>query len=262
VIIKNQTVPWHPRNLTAYAGDGFVNLTWETPAFDGNSTIINYRLYRSTTSGINKFYKLLGTVLNYNDTNVTNDVTYYYRINAVNKVGEGALSNEIAVTPTSGQGQMLDSDHDGMPDAWEQLYGLNITDPNDAQLDLDSDNLTNLEEYLHSTDPKNSDSDSDGLMDGDEVKIYFTDPTDQDTDSDNLTDGDEVKIYGTNATNPDSDGDGFSDGVEVENNTDPLDENEYLGSKSKKDSSQKDSYLYFAIIGVIGIIIVLVLFLT
>jgi hypothetical protein len=45
-----------------------------------------------------------------------------------------------------------DSDGDGMPDEWEKKYGLNpLLD--DADLDLDGDGFTNLEEYLHKTDP-------------------------------------------------------------------------------------------------------------
>jgi hypothetical protein len=46
-----------------------------------------------------------------------------------------------------------DSDHDGMPDAWETRYGLNPHDPADGALDKDKDGYTNLEEYLNQTDP-------------------------------------------------------------------------------------------------------------
>lgn len=46
-----------------------------------------------------------------------------------------------------------DSDKDGLPDAWEKLYGLNPLDPLDASGDLDKDNFTNLEEYKAGTDP-------------------------------------------------------------------------------------------------------------
>jgi hypothetical protein len=45
-----------------------------------------------------------------------------------------------------------DSDHDGMPDAWEQANGFN---PNvaDGTGDLDGDGYTNLEEFLNGTNP-------------------------------------------------------------------------------------------------------------
>jgi len=68
----------------------------------------------------------------------------------------------------------LDSDNDGMPDAWElaQTPPLNPHDPNDAALDNDNDGLNNLLEYQmlfifgQSTDPNNADTDGDGLSDG------------------------------------------------------------------------------------------------
>jgi hypothetical protein len=47
-----------------------------------------------------------------------------------------------------------DSDHDGMPDAWERAHKLDPRDPADAALDSDKDGYTNIEEYLNSTDPQ------------------------------------------------------------------------------------------------------------
>lgn len=46
-----------------------------------------------------------------------------------------------------------DTDHDGMPDAWETRHGLNPRDPADGPADKDTDGYTNLEEYLNQTDP-------------------------------------------------------------------------------------------------------------
>ena len=47
-----------------------------------------------------------------------------------------------------------------------------------------------------------------------------------DSDSDGLTDIEELKIYGTDPKNPDTDGDGYSDGDEVKNGYNPLGEGE------------------------------------
>jgi hypothetical protein len=47
----------------------------------------------------------------------------------------------------------VDSDGDGMPDAWEKQFGLNPNDASDAAMDKDNDGYTNLEEYLNGTDP-------------------------------------------------------------------------------------------------------------
>ncbi|UCG59326.1 MAG: hypothetical protein JSU70_07405 [Phycisphaerales bacterium] len=46
-----------------------------------------------------------------------------------------------------------DSDHDGMPDAWEKRFGLKSNDPSDGSKDADADGYTNVEEWLNGTDP-------------------------------------------------------------------------------------------------------------
>ena len=62
-----------------------------------------------------------------------------------------------------------DSDDDEMPDSFEIQYGLNPDDPLDAGYDNDTggpDGLTNLQEYLAGTDPTDSDTDDDLIVDG------------------------------------------------------------------------------------------------
>ena len=50
-----------------------------------------------------------------------------------------------------------DRDNDGMPDLWEEQYGLNpLVD--DASDDPDNDGFSNIQEYKANTDPKNPDS--------------------------------------------------------------------------------------------------------
>lgn len=43
-----------------------------------------------------------------------------------------------------------DTDHDGMPDAWEKAHDLDPKDPADGNRDLNGDGYTNLEKYLNS----------------------------------------------------------------------------------------------------------------
>ncbi len=47
----------------------------------------------------------------------------------------------------------IDSDKDGMPDAWEKKYGLNPNDPSDANKDSNGDGYTNIEKYINGIDP-------------------------------------------------------------------------------------------------------------
>lgn len=62
----------------------------------------------------------------------------------------------------------VDTDGDGMSDAWEIRYGLDPATDDGAE-DLDGDGLTNLEEYTLHTNPSKVDSDADGIDDGTEV---------------------------------------------------------------------------------------------
>lgn len=59
--------------------------------------------------------------------------------------------------------------------------------------DTDLDGLTNDKEKTLGTNPKNADSDGDGLLDGDEANLFKTDPLKTDTDGDGQSDGKEIK---------------------------------------------------------------------
>lgn len=53
---------------------------------------------------------------------------------------------------SSGTGP-VDTDNNGMPDMWEEKYGLNVNDADDNSADADGDGYTNVEEWLNGTDP-------------------------------------------------------------------------------------------------------------
>jgi hypothetical protein len=62
--------------------------------------------------------------------------------------------------------QMTDTDNDGLPDDWEiDHFGDLRQNPSN---DTDGDSLTNIQEYNLETDPTNTDTDGDGLLDGED----------------------------------------------------------------------------------------------
>ncbi|WP_137222090.1 VCBS repeat-containing protein [Shewanella sp. MEBiC00475] len=108
-----------------------------------------------------------------------------------------------------------------------ELFDLSsYTETWNALPDSDIDGLNDYQESDYGTDMYNSDSDFDGILDGDEVNAGLN-PLDAndalaDYDNDGLTNSQEV-MYGTDISNSDTDGDGVSDGDEVNFGLNPLD---------------------------------------
>ncbi|MCK4444364.1 MAG: fibronectin type III domain-containing protein, partial [Thermoplasmata archaeon] len=99
VFATSASVPGPPLGLTATAGNRQVTLNWNALADDGGLAIVNYTIYRGIVSG--ETTTLIGRTdsLEYSDNNVSNGVTYFYRVAAVNDIGEGFKSEEANATP-------------------------------------------------------------------------------------------------------------------------------------------------------------------
>src|SRR5262249_45209827 len=82
-------------------GNANVTLSWSAPTSTGGSSIIGYNLYRSTVSGSETLLTSLSNVTSFTDYGAANGTTYYYKVTAVNSVGEGSLSNEKSATPSA-----------------------------------------------------------------------------------------------------------------------------------------------------------------
>ncbi len=112
---------------------------------------------------------------------------------------------------------MGDTDNDGLPDSFENAYGLDVN-VDDADADADGDGLSNIDEYRRGTRPDRADTDGDGLSDGFEARYGFNpnNPADAalDADGDGLSNLQESQ-WGSDPKKADSDADGVTDGNEV-----------------------------------------------
>ena len=99
------TAPGAPTALAATGGSSQVSLNWQAPASNGGVNITSYKVYRGTSSGSETLLTSggcanLASVLSCTDTGLTAGQTYYYKVTAVNSIGEGPQSNEASATPT------------------------------------------------------------------------------------------------------------------------------------------------------------------
>jgi len=215
-----------------------VGSAWGTWAISGDY---------SNTYGLDSLDRLPGVIASLSLSAASDDNRLFAGIDP------GQFANLALMDPGSN-----DSDSDGMLDGWEVINGLDPTDPWDAMLDMDGDGLNldleqdqhierlwqNLDEYRYqsrtengydSTDPRDSDTDDDGLSDGSEVFGFYLDDSvlwchydrtpeiggvhicdDDATLSANLTYLQQMGIDpGTDPTSTDSDGDGMPDGWEI-----------------------------------------------
>lgn len=97
------TRPSPPRNLQATAGHDKVWLNWEEPLNNGSAAITDYKIYKGMATGSEVYLDIVKNITTYIDTGLDLHVTYYYRVSAINSVGEGDRSNEataILIAPS------------------------------------------------------------------------------------------------------------------------------------------------------------------
>lgn len=87
-----------PTGLTATAGNGQVSLSWATV-----TGAASYSLYRGTATGAEGPTPIATGILtpDFIDNGLTNGLTYFYQVTAVNSTSQSARSAEANATPTS-----------------------------------------------------------------------------------------------------------------------------------------------------------------
>ncbi|MNP08211.1 Endoglucanase 5 precursor [compost metagenome] len=92
------TAPSAPSNVTATAGDSTVTLSWTA-----SSGATSYNVNQATASG--RPYTTIATnvtATSYVNNGLSNGVTYYYVVTAVNTNGESGASSEVSAQPVAG----------------------------------------------------------------------------------------------------------------------------------------------------------------
>lgn len=127
----------------------------------------------------------------------------------------------VALVGTA-EAKRKDRNHDRIPDRWEKRHHLSLK-VKQTHRDQDHDGLVNIGEFRSRTDPRDADSDNDGIEDADEDRdhdhvdnrneqVEKTNPKRRDSDRDGKPDARE-----------DADHDGLSNGAEDRSGNDPTD---------------------------------------
>ena len=132
-------------------------LTWSA----ASSNAVAYQIFEATSSGGQDFgmptfsTNSLSASIAPLFPGSNAPTTYFFVVRAVDGCGNTDTNTiekfiQPLLDPTK------DQDGDGMPNAFEQAYGLNPFSGLDSSLDSDGDGLNNLQEFLAGTDPTNS----------------------------------------------------------------------------------------------------------
>lgn len=269
------SLPSAPLDLQTTAGNSQVTLTWSTPSTEGSSPITNYKIYRGTSSGSLTFHTDAGDVHTYVDTGLTNDQTYYYKVSAVNGVGEGPKSDEASAKPTSGTTinppTLTDpgaTDDDGIfTMSWSSVSGAtSYVLEEDDNSDFNSPTIAysggatsyqvsgrSLATYYYRVKAIKSGAES-GWSNVESIIVEITD-----NDNDGLPDNWEQTYFENlnQGSEDDFDDDGYSNSEEYQAGTNPANDAEYPGMMEEDDDESFFSQYQWIIIIVVLLVIII-----
>ncbi len=147
--------PTAPTNVQATSTEGgSVRITWD----DVSENEAGFRVERrEPTTAFEPISSSPPNSTLFLDTTTQWETAYVYRVVAVNQDGESASAVEAAVTVQE-----------------NPVKAVEVVELPPAGLDTDSDGLTDLEEALYGSPPREPDADRDSFLDGNEVFHLYT----------------------------------------------------------------------------------------
>ncbi|MFC2041503.1 hypothetical protein ACFLTY_04200 [Chloroflexota bacterium] len=158
------TAPAAPTILVATEGDEQITLDW---ADNTEGDLAGYNIYRRLASGNYTQIETLWASSNYTDTGLTNGVTYYYAVKAVDEgSNESGYSDEDSARPVAPPQTLLDDNFEGSP--WYDNWDDNFT--TDWQLGAGYNSTNSAEHVSGDTYLTSDDLDASGV---DNITVSF-----------------------------------------------------------------------------------------
>ncbi len=95
---SNAVVPFKPGSLMGMPSNDQITLTWSIPIDDGGSAITGYKVYYGTSTNPTGQFNSTFVPTTATVTGLTPLTKYYFRVRAINAIGDGELSTEATVT--------------------------------------------------------------------------------------------------------------------------------------------------------------------
>ena len=218
-------------NITGVAEEDY-SITYRLDSDWGDGFTGTISITNNTASAIEDWY--LEFDFNRNITNIWNGVTENHKGKhyVIKNAGYNANINAGQTISFGFSGNKGSSSDE--PKNYELSSHARDAKANPKDTDTDGDGLTDYEELnITLTDPEKADTDEDGIIDSeedpdgdginnrDEIDLG-TDPLNSDTDRDNLRDDEELHQYHTDPLLEDTDGDGLTDYDDVKLGFSPL----------------------------------------
>jgi hypothetical protein len=147
VLLVDPLIVQQPLSQTVVAGS---TVTLSLSVTNTANLPIGYRLRRNGQTVPGGSFTLAQPTAFFTVTNVQPPFTNYTVVVTNLARPIGLLSAPAFLTI------VMDSDGDGLSDAWETAHGLNSMNPLDSADDQDGDGMLNWQEYIAGTDPTNS----------------------------------------------------------------------------------------------------------
>jgi fibronectin type 3 domain-containing protein len=121
--------PYNPSSPYAPSAPSGVTAEWDEYygavliSWDWVSDVDRYYVYRSSSASGS--YSKIGTAYSnyYEDTGLSANTTYYYKVSAYNNYGEGSKSSYVSVKTSSSSGSGTLTAPTGVTAEWDEYYG-------------------------------------------------------------------------------------------------------------------------------------------